>query len=130
MKSLHSWLTLTDGGKVTGTVSIFYANSFSLLACQGTYPNKISNALTPIAQISDLSEYLLFLRAYGLIYKGEPTLTFGNNGGELGVVAKPKSANFGTPFEATNILAGLISLWMIPWFFSSLYAFTIPNTTF
>lgn len=29
------------------------------------------------------------------MYNGLPTFTLGNKGGELGVVAKPKSANFG-----------------------------------
>lgn len=48
-----------------------------------------------MAQISDLSEYLLLFKACGLIYRGLPTFTLGNNGGEFGVVAKPKSANFG-----------------------------------
>lgn len=57
-----------------------------------------------------MSEYLLFLSAYGLMYKGLPTLTFGNKGGEFGVVANPKSANFGVPQEESKTLAGLISL--------------------
>ena len=47
------------------------------------------------------------------MYKGDPTLTFGNIGGELGVVANPKSAILGIdPFN--KMLAGFMSRWMIP----------------
>lgn len=64
------------------------------------------------------------------MYKGLPTFTLGNNGGEFGVVANPKSANFGVPQADNKTLAGFISLWMIPFCFNSLYALTKPKITF
>lgn len=61
MKSAHS--AETPKGTWTGMVSIFYANSFSEVACQGTYPNKSSKMETPMAQISEAAEYLFYFSA-------------------------------------------------------------------
>jgi hypothetical protein len=44
------------------------------------------------------------------MYSGLPTFTLGNSGGEFGVVANPKSANFGVPQADNKTFAGLISL--------------------
>lgn len=43
------------------------------------------------------------------MYNGDPTFTFGSIGGELGVVANPKSAILGTP-PWRRIFAGFKSL--------------------
>jgi hypothetical protein len=44
------------------------------------------------------------------MYNGDPTLTLGKFYLLLGVVAKPKSAIFGTPSFVSKILAGFKSL--------------------
>ena len=49
------------------------------------------------------------------MYSGDPTFTFGYNGGELGVAANPKSPNLATQLFS-RMFAGLISRWMMPEF--------------
>lgn len=68
--------------------------------------------MMPIEKISLWGEYKFYLRDSMGIYKGVPTLNF-----DLISVsekmANPKSAIF-HPFFPFKMLAGLISLWMIP----------------
>ena len=64
---------------------------YSVEQFQGTFPWSISKRITPTDQISFFIVYMFELRASGLMYNGEPTLTASL---ELAVtrLANPKSA--------------------------------------
>ena len=73
-------------------------------------------------QMSDLKEYLLFYKAYGLMYIGVPTLWYKLQSGAFISLQNPKSANLGIPSEI-KMFSGLISLWMILFLTNYLYPF-------
>lgn len=96
MKSLILLDSFKESLNLTGILTIFYINSFSVLHGHGVSPCKSSYAIIPIDQISFFIEYKLLFNASGDIYKGLPTLYFYLSGA-LHFFAKPKSAIFACP---------------------------------
>lgn len=80
--------------------------------------------MKPIDQMSHLVVYLDFLRIWGAIYKGVPTIECKSLLSKWSTyLAKPKSANLNYPLLLTKMLAGFKSRWMIPLYTSWLKPF-------
>ena len=104
---------IESGILITGSFFIIEISYLWFLPTQGVFPVKSSKNITPRAKISLLNEYLFLSRHSNGIYRGVPKFIFYKMNYSVQYLAKPKSPIFQL-FPNLIILAGLMSLWIIP----------------
>lgn len=124
MKSFRSFDIFNESLNLTGIRTILSISYFSVLHCHGVSPWSISKAIIPIDQISFFTEYILFFKAYGDIYRGLPTLYLYLIDCARHFFANPKSAIFACPLLMSTF-ANFKSLCKNPLFAIYTYALTI-----